>query len=389
MVSTFYDLDESARALVARVEGVVREAVAPRADLHDREARFPRAAIEALARAGLFGLTVPASHGGLGAGPRTFAAVVETIASGCASTAMVYVMHVCATNVIAGRPPRNAGDVLAAIAAGRHLSTLAFSEKGSRSHFWAPVSREAARAGGRRAIDAEKSWVTSAGEADSYVVSTLAAAGDGPLASSLYLVPKGRAGLEIAGRFDGMGLRANASAPMRLYGVEVDDGDLLSEPGRGFDVMMSIVLPWFQVGTAAMSIGVAEAALGATSGHLTTARFEHLGETLAHLPNLRANVARMRMEIDRSRAYLAYTVGAMERPGDHTMPAVLSAKAQAAEMAVEVTDLAMRTCGGAAFSRQLPVERHFRDARASSVMAPTTDQLRDFLGRAALGLPLF
>ena len=58
-------------------------------------------------------------------------------------------------------------------------------------------------------------------------------------------------------------------------------------------------------------------------------------------------------------------------------------------MALDVTDLAMRTCGGAAFSKQLPIERVFRDSRASAVMAPTTDVLRDFIGKAVLGLPLF
>ena len=71
------------------------------------------------------------------------------------------------------------------------------------------------------------------------------------------------------------------------------------------------------------------------------------------------------------------------------MLAVLESKAAAAEMALEVTDLAMRTCGGAAFSRHLGVERNFRDARAGWVMAPTTDVLHDFIGKALLDLPLF
>jgi alkylation response protein AidB-like acyl-CoA dehydrogenase len=68
---------------------------------------------------------------------------------------------------------------------------------------------------------------------------------------------------------------------------------------------------------------------------------------------------------------------------------VLEAKAYACEMALEVTDAAMRLCGGAAFSRHLPVERNFRDARAGAVMAPTTDILYEFIGKALLGMPLF
>ena len=68
---------------------------------------------------------------------------------------------------------------------------------------------------------------------------------------------------------------------------------------------------------------------------------------------------------------------------------VLEVKAVAAEAAIEVTDLAMRVCGGAAFRKELGVERRFRDARAARVMAPTTDALHDFVGRAICGLPLF
>jgi alkylation response protein AidB-like acyl-CoA dehydrogenase len=79
----------------------------------------------------------------------------------------------------------------------------------------------------------------------------------------------------------------------------------------------------------------------------------------------------------------------MERPEPTTPLFVLQARLSALETAVEVTDLAMKACGGAAFSRHLPLERYFRDARAGWVMAPTADHLREFLGRALTGLPLF
>jgi alkylation response protein AidB-like acyl-CoA dehydrogenase len=385
----FYQLTDDQQRIVDKAAVVAREKLAPLAAETDRDGKFPRAQIDALGQAGLLGLTVPTSHGGLGQGPRTFVAVAETLARSCGSTAMVYLMHVSATNVIAARPPRGGDDLLRKIAAGKHLTTLAFSEKGSRSHFWAPVSREL-RAGGRSTITAHKSWVTTAGEADSYVVSTLAADGKGPTDSTLFLVPRDRDGLRVTAKFDGLGLRGNASSPMQLENVEVGEADLVSAPGGGFATMMEVVLPWFAVGSAANAIGLAESAFLATAGHLTTATFEHLGATLAEaLPTLRQQVARMRSEIDRSRAHLAYTISAMEKPGDYTMPAVLESKLQAADMAIDVTSLGMNACGGAAFSRHLPLERSFRDARAAAVMAPTSDVLREFLGKAVLGLPLF
>jgi alkylation response protein AidB-like acyl-CoA dehydrogenase len=79
----------------------------------------------------------------------------------------------------------------------------------------------------------------------------------------------------------------------------------------------------------------------------------------------------------------------LEKPSDITMLRVLEIKAAAGETATEVTDLAMRICGGAAFRKEEGVERYFRDARAATVMAPTTDQLYDFIGRALCGMDLF
>ena len=132
----------------------------------DREGRFPEEAIGALRDAGMLGLTLPTAVGGLGGTPADFLAATRAIASRCASTAMIFLMHACAAQVtLAGN-----GDAheLRAMAAGSNLSTLAFSERGSRSHFWAPVSQLA----GPR-LSAEKSFVTSAGHANSFVVATV------------------------------------------------------------------------------------------------------------------------------------------------------------------------------------------------------------------------
>ena len=103
---------------------------------------------------------------------------------------MVYLMHILAAATIANAPRNDVFDqTLRDIGAGRHLSTLAFSEVGSRSHFWAPVSR--ARADGSDIVlSARKSFVTSAGFADSYIVSALSPAAAGPTESTLYLVPR-------------------------------------------------------------------------------------------------------------------------------------------------------------------------------------------------------
>jgi alkylation response protein AidB-like acyl-CoA dehydrogenase len=385
-----YGLDAEGEALLAGpVANVCAVARTHAADV-DARGRFPEETLAALREAGLLGLCVDEAFGGQGRGPAAFAAVVEDLAGACASSAMVYVMHVSATQPIAtSSTHRGREALLREIAAGRHLTTLAFSEKGSRSQFWAPVSRLEEAGGGYFTTSGLKSWVTSAGRADSYVSSAQVAGAKTPLESVLYLVRRGSAGMRVAGPWQGLGLRGNDSAPVALEGVRVPRGDLLTEPGRGAEAMLQVVLPWFVVGTSAMANGLCRAAVTATTGHLTETGFEHTGQRLRDLPGLRARLAQMSVRTEASRSLLGRTLGAMGSGAADTPLLVLHARLAAMEAALEVTDLAMKACGGAAFSLHLPVERIFRDARAGWVMAPTTDHLHDFVGRALTGLPLF
>src|SRR3984957_6102298 len=197
---------------------VIDEVVAPGAAPVDADGAFPRAQLDALAAAGILALTVSADYGGGGGGLREAAVVIRELGSVCGSTAMVLAMHYSA---VAGLAAAGDKDTLMAIAAGTHLSTLAFSETGSRSHFWAPMSTAVLSPDGATVrLDAFKSWVTSAGQADSYVWSSRPKGGgaeDGGAATrpmTLWLVPAGATGLSAAGAFDGLGLRGNSSGPL-------------------------------------------------------------------------------------------------------------------------------------------------------------------------------
>ncbi len=362
---------------------VLSQVVEPAAVQVDQQGAFPRASVDALGRAGMLGLVSAREVGGGGEGLRAATEVVERLAGACGSTAMVVCMHYAATAVIEAHGPRA---VREQVAAGRHLSTLAFSESGSRSHFWAPVSTATANGGGVR-LDAAKSWVTSAGEADSYVWSSRPLAADG--ASTIWLVPANTWGLKVAGPFDGLGLRGNASSPIGAHDVAVPAAAMLGEDGKGDQVMLGIVLGWFSAMSAAMAVGLMEAATSRTVAHVTATRLEHLDTRLADLATIRAYLARMRIATDQARALLADTLAAMEAGRQDATLRVLEVKAAAAEAATAVTDLAMRVCGGAAFRKEAGVERQFRDARAATVMAPTTDALYDFVGRALCGIDLF
>jgi alkylation response protein AidB-like acyl-CoA dehydrogenase len=371
---------------------VASEVLAPHAADNDKKAHFSTEAVRAMGETGLLALSVPSEFGGAALGPRTFAPVVAILAEADASVGMVYVMHICATQCYVAGAARSdtATAVLREIAKGKHLATLAFSEKGSRSHFWAPLSR-AERVGDKTRLNAHKSWVTSAGMADSYVVSSQVPEAKGLTDTALYLVRKDAAGLRVAAPWDGLGLRANASSPMTLEGCEVGRDALVTEEGAGFKTMLEVVLPWFCLGSAGVALGLCRASVASTVTHLRTAAFEHMGGTKLGeaLPNLRANLANMQTETDGLAARISDLVEHLERPSEVTMLRVLEAKAAAGETAIRVTQDAMRTCGGAAFSRHTGIERFFRDAQAGAVMAPTVEVVRDFIGKALLGIPLF
>src|SRR5215471_6510191 len=244
-----YGLSADAQEHLSIAGRIAHEVAAAKASEVDEQGRFPAEAMQRLADDGLMGLCLPKESGGHGEDMRAFAAVTEELAMACASTAMVYVMHTAATQAIASSTTfAERAPLLKEISAGQHLTTLAFSEAGSRSQFWAPTSK-LAETNGHFTTSAAKSWVTAAGHADSYVATAQKPNAASPLESTVYLVRAKAKGVKVTSAFNGLGLRGNDSAPVSLEQIEVNPGDLISNPGEGPVVILQVVLPWFAVGT--------------------------------------------------------------------------------------------------------------------------------------------
>jgi len=380
----------SASQILAESKYVSLEVLARTADETDRLRRFPRKAIEELSKRQVLGLMVSREFGGASGSLLDMALVLETLAKGCASTAMIVLMHYCATAVLVAKAPIELKrSILPHISRGEHLSTLALSEAGSGGHFQSPVSR-ALQKNGNIELNATKSFATSAGEADSYIVSTLNPQAVGPQELDLYFVQSSEAGIEPAGFFEGLGLAGNASAPLNLNQVLVPLQNRLGDEKSGFATMLEVVLPHFQTGCAAVSVGIANAALQRTIEHTTSRKYQHLNQSpLAQIPRVQFLIAEMTMELRSARAYLYETIRKAMAGEADAMIDVLSVKAKAAEASLAIVSRALTLGGGAAFGRRGGLERLFRDAQASAVMAPVTDVLKDFVGKAVLGLPLF
>lgn len=369
------DLGEVARKLKVATEST------------DSQARFPSEGVKLLGESGLMGLLVPAEQGGMAASADQFVVAVQTISSICASTGMIFVMHCCAVETVA-RHSTHFLALLKASAEGKHLSTLACSERGTGANFYASFSTSRL-SGDDYILDADKCFVTSGEQADSYVVSTRAPGSDDCLSTSIYVVPKDASGLSFHGQWQGLGLRGNSSIALKLEGCRVPSQHLLGKPGAGLEIEMDTILPRFLLGSAAVYNGIAEAAFNATVSHLKERVHAHTGDNLALLPVARSRVAQMKVALDASMALTRQTARSFDAQGAAaSLTGLLEAKQLSAKTAISVANASMECCGGTAYAGGLTVERHLRDAQAGVLMAPTNDISLDLIGRAALGLPL-
>lgn len=382
-MSNFWKLEDDGSKFLAAADKVTREVIQPLAAKVDEEGRFPTENIEALRKAGLLALLSAKTMGGHGQGLRAGVAVAERIARDCPSTAMVVIMHYVATTVI---EKHGAEAMRKSVAQEGKLATLAFSEFGSRSHFWVPVSTATKTADGIR-LNAAKQLITSAGVCDIYVWSSKPASAEG--LSTLWAVPANASGLTIPRPYVGLGLRGNCSAPITAKDVLIPESNRLGDDGKGFDVMMGVVLPYFSLHNCAVSVGMMGGALARAVSHVTNSKYSYDGSKIADLPQVRGHIAKMQLKIDLVRGLLLDALDAIEQGREDATLRVLESKVAGAETSLEVHDLAMRVCGGAAFRKDVGVERFFRDSRAAGVMAPVSDALYEFIGKSVCGMPLF
>ena len=159
----------STDAVLAEVRNLVDSLIAPAAAELDRQSVFPEPQLRALGKVGALGLMVGPEHGGSGAGLSALAAACELIGGACASTGMVLLMHSVAAATVAGGGGPRSPELLTSMARGESLGTLAFSERGTGAHFYAPELKAEQRGGVVR-VSGRKSFVTSGGHADVMLV---------------------------------------------------------------------------------------------------------------------------------------------------------------------------------------------------------------------------
>ncbi len=377
-------------ALIALAQSLAAEVLAPRAEQTDTDAAWPAESIQAIADAGLLGLHVPQRLGGHGLGLSALAQVTEALALGCSSTAMCYGMHCVATAVIAAKAtPFQEQRYLAPIAQGRHLTTLALSEPGTGAHFYLPRATFARGSRGY-VLSGAKSFVTNGGRANSYVTSAVGMGEEfDPGTFTCLLVDEGAAGLDWGPEWAGFGMRGNSSRGVELNKVPIPPGNMLGSEGDQLWYVFEVVAPYFLTAMSGVYLGIAEASYRLAVAHLQGRRHEHSGQALSDYPALVDQVADLWRIVARSRQLVRHAAALGDAADPGAAQALFAAKIDVAETAVAATTAAMALMGGRGYQQNGAVGRLMRDAQASHVMSPTTQLLKSWLGRTALGLPIF
>jgi alkylation response protein AidB-like acyl-CoA dehydrogenase len=385
------------RELIDRAYALAVERFTPRADRYDREAAFPFEDYADLHEAGLLGLCVPERFGGLGADFETYCLVSEQIARGNPSTALTYNMHAL-TMLMMGHMIKDLELPTDVRARHEELSAQRYREVIEDGVFYGqphsePVesgSADQLQVGGRRfgtraepvaggyRVNGRKFFVSLSGAAAYYATPALLI-GDGPWEDrTLYLAIPGNApGVQFSGEWDPLGMRATVSRDLTLTDVWVPAEAEILPPGVFGKLYQRY--PHLFLGFSATFLGLMQAAYDFTIAYLTgqvpgARGAEPIAQGAA--PARGHAVAEMLFTLESAGAlfYRAISEERLDPPVESVQ------RARAAHVAiqrgvVELTGEAIRVCGGRAILRRYPLERYYRDARASAVMRPWTQDI--------------
>jgi alkylation response protein AidB-like acyl-CoA dehydrogenase len=370
------ELSSDHRALRETVRGFAEQVIRPVAAEIDREHRFPSAVIAAAAELDLLGILVPEHYGGAGMDHLAFTICIEEIARACASCAVIIDVHssVGTEPIVLFGSEAQKRTWLPPLASGRLLGAFCLSEPGSGSDA-ASLRATARRDGTGWVLAGTKTFITNIGEAGLYTVFARS-----PEGISAFLVPGDAPGLRVGQVFRKMGLNGSPTGELVLDDVRVPAEALLHTPGQGFRVAMR-ALDSGRIGISGQALGIAGAALEESTDFLT--QRQQVGRPLAAFQGLQFMVADMatRFEAARRLAYHAAWLCDQGRP--FTREASI-AKLFCTDTAMEVATDAVQLAGGYGFTQDLPLERHFRDAKALQIYEGSNQVQRIVIARDVL-----
>ena len=365
---------------------IALQEIAPRAADVDREQIFPRYGLQKLAEAGFLGITVPEALGGGGSDTLSFVLFSEAIAQACASTALVSVTHsvVARALAVAGSDEQKKR-FLPELVAGKKMAAFAVTEPGSGSNPFA-IATKAATDGDNFIVNGTKAFITGAEEAEVYLVILYTDQAKGPADLSALIIEKGTPGFSFGKKENSMGLRGTSDGELIFQNCKIGKANLLGEENGYLSVMPRFV-GLALVGTAGISLGIAQSAVDAAVEHAKTR--EIAGQSIGQYQGVQYLIAEMNTALAAARALTYSAAQQMDGPPPPSPLPIYMAKLYATEMAVDVTQKALQVHGGTGYSRELPLERYYRDARGLTLHFTPTEMLKGMLGKMLMGMPPF
>jgi alkylation response protein AidB-like acyl-CoA dehydrogenase len=374
-----FELDQVELAVIESAEKLAREVIQPRAQHYDETETFCAESLQALAQLGGLGINLPEEYGGLGIGSLAMSRVVEAVAGACASTASALTAHFLATDsILIGGTEAQKQEWLPRAASGELLGAFALTEPAAGSNPADMRCRAQPEDGGWR-IRGSKHYITNAREAGFIVLYAKTDADAGHKGISAFMIPQGTAGISFSSPEKTMGLRGST-----IYELALDcwlpASALLGSEGDGFNTAMA-VLDRGRVEVAAMSLGVANAALQASLGWVGERQIGP--KPLAAYQGTQWRLADMYAQLEAARM-LTWKAAARRDSGERFSLESATAKLFAAECAGFITDAALQLHGGYGYIRDLPLERYVRDARILRIFEGTSEVQKIIISRSLL-----
>jgi len=362
------------------VKEIALKEVAPRAAEVDRTGSFPLENVKVLAKYNLLGVPFPVEYGGAGADMVSYAITIEELAQVCASTAFICAVHaVPAFCLQLSGSEEQKRRYLTQLANGSKLGAFALTEPNAGSDA-AAIQTEAKLEGDEYVLNGSKCFITNAGYADIYVVFASTDKSKGARGISAFIVERGVKGLSFGRIEDKLGLRGSANGEVLLRDCRIPKENLIGREGEGLRIALA-ALDRARIGGAALGVGIAQAALNAAKDYAK--KRVQFGQPIANLQAIQFMIADMATRVEAARL-LTYRAARLADEGKRFTREAAMAKLYASEVAMKVTVDAVQIHGGYGLSKDWPVERYMRDAKAVAIIEGTSEIQRLVIARSEL-----
>ena len=383
-----FDFTEEQLMIQDVARRIAQERIAPSAEHHDRTGEFPLENIRTLGENGLMGIEVPAEYGGAGMDPISYVlAMVEIAAADAAHSTIVSVNNSLFCNgILKFGTEEQKQKYVRAIAEGREIGAFALTEPQSGSDATAMRCKASKQADGSYVITGKKSWITSGPVAKYIVLFAITNPELGARGITAFMIDTTREGFHRGKTEPKLGIRASATCEIEFQDYVVAAEDVLGAEGEGFKIAMG-VLDAGRIGIASQAVGIARAAYEASLVYVRERKA--FGGPIGSFQMIQAKIADMKCKLD---AALLLTLRAAwkkqqtESRGGRFSTEAAVAKLTASEAAMWITHQAVQIHGGMGYSKEMALERYFRDAKITEIYEGTSEIQRLVIARNETGL---